>query len=224
MVTYFNLGAPDSDGLRADHMEGAPDEKEIVHCPRGHVAVYRRTSDLALQLKHSKRNETVIWPWTSGDCVVHKRLLAEFEQHQLTGYRLRTAIVRSRDGVVSRDYCELIVTGWAGVARPESGIRIIERCPACPWKKYSGLSNVEQLIQWDQWTREDFFKVWPTPYILITERVAELLLKLRVKSFSLKGLQDIPSIIRESGFTVGRLSDRMPEDLALKYGKPLGLE
>jgi hypothetical protein len=223
MVTYFNLQAPDSDRLLADHMEGTP-AYEIEHCSRGHLAVYRRISDLALQLKHDNRDETMVWPWFSGGCVIHEQLLTKFEEQKFTGYRLRPATVRFRDGARSRDYREVVVTGWAGIARPESGIQVLEKCPACAWKKYSGLRDVEQLIQWDQWTGEDFFKVWPASYVLITERVAELLLKLHIKSFTLQGLEDVPAIVRESGFTVGRLSDVIPEDLALKYGKPLGLE
>ena len=67
--------------------------------------------------------------------------------------------------------------------------------------------------------------LWPfANSILITERVSEALLSLRAKSFELRGLQDVHPIIRESGFTVGRLSNFMPQDLAIKYGRPLGLE
>jgi len=116
------------------------------------------------------------------------------------------------------------VTGWAGVARLESGIRIVESCPVCHWKKYSALRNVEQLIDWNHWTGEDFLVVWPLPkFILVTERVAELRLRLRVKSFGLRGLKDRPAV-SDLGFTVSRLSNFLPQDLALKYGKPLELE
>jgi hypothetical protein len=223
MVTYFNLAAPDSDRLRADHMEGAPDEKEIVRCRKGHLAVYRRISDLALQVKHDDVKQTMIWPWIAESCVVHERIVREFQDFKLTGYRVRPAQVRFRNGAVSRSYVELVVTGWGGVARPESGIRLLETCPECSWKRYSGLHDVEQFIDWNQWTGEDFFKVWPTPYTLITCRVAEALLHLDVKSFVLQDLQEIPAIVRESGFTVGRLSDRMPEDLALKYSERVDL-
>jgi len=223
MITYFNLHAPESAHLRADEMEGAPtEERQILRCQASsdHLAGRRRLRDLALQVRHNKRDELIIWPWISG-CLIHDRLLAEFKRHELTGYRVRDARVRFRDGVVSRDYRELQVTGWGGVARPESGIRIVKCCQACRWKKYSRLIDSESLIDWNQWTGEDFFVVWPLPnYILVTERVAGLLLNLDAKSFELRSLEGVGG----DGFTVGRLSNFMPEDLAIKYGAPIGLE
>jgi hypothetical protein len=148
-----------------------------------------------------------------------------FEQQGFTGYRVGPATVRFRDGVVSNEYSELIVTGWAGMASPDSGIQVVKSCPACHWKKYSGITDVEKLIDWSQWTGEDFFIVWPLPkFTLITERVAMHLLNTNVKSFHLKGLADDDRRVGSSGFTVGRLSGSIPEDLAIKYGRPLGLE
>jgi hypothetical protein len=121
--------------------------------------------------------------------------------------------------------------GWAGVARPESGIRLIEACPGCGYKRYSGLQEVEQLIDWGQWSGEDFFMVWPLPkFRLVTRRVADVLEGLKVKSFSLGSLRRIevrkaPAALQGSrGFAVGRLSAFMPQDIAVKYGGPLGLE
>ena len=85
---------------------------------------------------------------------------------------------------------------------------------------------MENLIDWSQWTGEDFFIVWPMPgFMLITERVAELLLRLKVRSFELRDLyHDFDQWILNSGYTVSRLSNFLPEDLAIKYGAPIGLE
>jgi hypothetical protein len=227
MVTYFNLHAPSSEGLLAHYLEGSQVKNEVIPCriSSEHLDGRRRVSDLALEVKHDKRDEQIIWPWIPETVVIHKRLLAEFKSRSITGYRLKPATVRFRDGGISRDYMELVVTGWAGTARPESGIQVVESCPACHWKKYSGWSDVEQLIDWTKWTGEDFFMLWPfANCVLITERVSEALLSLRAKSFELRGLQDVHPIIRESGFTVSRLSNFMPQDLAIKYGRPLGLE
>jgi hypothetical protein len=223
MITYFNLHRPETERFFADDMQGAPtEERRTRWCTAGtrHLAENRRVSDLALEVKHNDRNEIIIWPWL-GTCVLHKRLVTEFSRHKLTGYRLREATIRFRDGVVSSDYRELVVTGWAGVARPESGVRVLKSCPACRWKKYTGLRAPEQLIDWTQWTGDDFFMVWPLPnFVLITERVAELLLSLGARSFELRSLDQVGC----DGFTVGRLSNFLPEDLALRYGGPLGLE
>ena len=210
----------------AEIVQGTPVFGEQVRpCPltSDHLDGSRRVSELILTVKHNRRDEMIIW-WLSG-CVVHERLLAQFEQQGFTGFRVRQATVRFRDGTMSREYRELIVTGWAGIARTESGVRVVESCSACHYKRYSGFTDVEQLIDWEQWTGEDFFMVWPLPlFILVTERVASWLLSHKVKSLTLAGLHDLDPGVVGFGFTVGRLSDFLPEDLALRYGKPLGLE
>lgn len=226
MVTYFHLAPPGDQGLIANCMKGAPiAQQEIRRCPltADHLDGARRTSDLALQVAHD-RNESMVWSWL-GECLVHRRLADAFREGKITGYRTRPATLRFRNGDVSLDYLELITTGWAGVARPESGIRLLKNCPGCHWKKYSPLRNSEDVIDWSEWTGEDFFFVWPMPKrILITDKVADLLLRLDIRHFELGGLQDSDSVVANPGFTVGRLSNFMPEELAIKYGTPLGLE
>ena len=65
---------------------------------------------------------------------------------------------------------------------------------------------------------------------LVTERVADVLRELKVRSYSLKSPEALenrdmpPSLRRRLGFVTGRLSALMPEDLAKKCGAPLGLE
>lgn len=160
MVTYFNLTNPDSERLFADIIPDMPQPiLELSACPVNseHYDGRRHVGEWALQVKHNRRDELIIWQWISG-LVVHKSLLGKFADCGFTGYRLKPATVRFRDGAVSQDYQELIVTGWAGVARPESGIKVVKSCPACRWKKYSGLTDADQLIDWSQWTGEDFFK------------------------------------------------------------------
>ena len=79
---------------------------------------------------------------------------------------------------------------------------------------------------------KDFFIVWPLPlYTLVTNRVADALKSLNVKSYQLSSLRMleqrfIPTSLLPShgGFTVGALSGFMPDDIAIKYGKPAGLE
>jgi hypothetical protein len=165
--------------------------------------------------------------WGAG-VSVHQSLVEEFAKEGFTGYRLKPALVRFRDGSTSDEYHEFVVTGWAGMASPESGIKLLESCPACQWKKYSAIANFKKVIDWSQWTGDDFFIVWPMGWrLLCTERVAQWLVAHKVKSFSLaEGFADItryPSIAK-LGYTGGRLTNYLPEDLAIKYGKPLGLE
>src|SRR5437867_3898871 len=129
--TYFNLCPSPNERLRGE-LIGHSEEHEIIRCPNGHLARYRRVNDLIIKVKHNNQGERMIWSWT-GECVVQEELLSEFRCNDLTGYRARSATVVFADGTPVRNYRELIVTGWAGVASPESGIRVIKRCPKCLW-------------------------------------------------------------------------------------------
>jgi len=228
MAEYSKFSHAESERLLAD--EEPMCEREISPCPVSteHNARVRRIGDLLLQVKHNKRDELIIWSWTS-DYVVHESLLAEFDKREFSGYQLRPATVRFRDGFVSNDYREVIVVGWGGHARPESGIQLIEKCPGCQLRSYTRLKNTEQLIDWSQWSGEDFFLVWPLPGLtLVTRRVADTLASLKVKSYSLCSLRYLEYMhaARSSPvcFRIPRLSFYLPEDLAIKYGRPLGLE
>jgi len=228
MVEYLRLIGPDTQHLLA--ADAGKDCTNVSLCPvtsgmNQHRSI-RRTGDLALEVKHTERDQWLISGILHG-MAVHARLLDEFEKRGFTGYRLKPATVRFRDGYLSHDYSELVVTGWAGVAPPESGIELIEACGGCGYKKYSALKNPEHLIDWSQWTGEDFFIVWPMPgYTLITRRVADALAELKIKTYRLDDMLKP----RESrfagkfGYSVGPLSQCMPEDLAIRYGRPLGLE
>jgi hypothetical protein len=225
-MEYFQLYCPEPPRLHADDMTNP---FTIVSRCRvaGHLSV-RRLDNPTLAVKNTKRDQFMIWLHTGPVVVIHSELVAAFERHGLTGYRSRSATVHFRDGTVSKDYSQLIVVGWAGVARPESGIRLLEKCPGCGVRRYSGMDNAEELIDWNQWSGEDFFLVWPLPeLILVTARVAELLAILKTKSYRLGSLRmyengNLPPTYQ--GFTVDRLSRYMPDDVAEKYGKPVGLE
>jgi len=133
------------------------------------------------------------------------------------------ATIRFRDGSESQQYWELVVTGWAGIAPTESGIHVAQECPACGRKNYSALTDPSQLIDRNQWTNEDFFIAWPLPvWIFITERVAEYLNASSAKSFSLIRQTELEG--HPSGSAPGNLLWYMPEEFAVKYGRPLGLE
>lgn len=140
MPTYFRLSSPEDDRLLADRMKGtSPPETESRLCPIApteHCDGTRRISDLALQVRHNDNQRLMIWSWLS-ECLVHEKLLAKFDGIGLNGYRTRLASLRFRDGQTAAEYRELIVTGWGGVARPESGIRVMKDCRACRWKKYT---------------------------------------------------------------------------------------
>ncbi len=227
MVEYFRLDSPESFRLLATNQSSA--SEEVILCPvtegRDQHRTIRRGGDLSLEVKHTRRNEQLIFSWDG--MVAHARLLEEFDRRGFTGYRRRPATVRFRDGDVSTDYSEVVVTGWAGVAPPESGIELIEACTGCGYKRYTGLKRPDDLIDWSQWTGDDFFIVWPLPkYTLITRRVADALTELKVKSYTIENLltPSQPAFSMSFGLSVGALSDYFPQDLANRYGRPLGLE
>ena len=228
MTEYFRLTSPKSDRLWAVTCAGS-DDQEVSLCPssdltRGdvHWDGQRLRTNLIVSLKHNRRDELVIWGWFD-ECLVHKTVLAEFKALGLSGYRLKPAKVRFLDGRVSTDYSQLVVVGWAGLAPEESGIHLVKRCPSCLCAEYSGLANPEKLVDFLRWTGDDFFVVWPLPrYLLITARVADFLRARKINSFSLQKPDTAWS--HYGGFTVGRLSSSMPDDIALKYGEPLGIE
>jgi len=86
-------------------------------------------------------------------------------------------------------------------------------------KRYSGAERYDQLIDWEQWSGEDLFILWPLPkLILISGRAAGVLRSLRVRSYSLASMRR-PS----RGYSVGPLSAYLPEDVATKYGRLTGL-
>lgn len=210
----------------SEMMPGVPSRRVILPCPitTDHNDGYRRVSPLYLQLKHNRREELIIWSWTSG-CVVHESVLAEFEREGFTGYQVKPSTVRFSDGFISTEYKEFIVTGWAGMVAPESGIQVVKSCPACHWTNYSGITNPDKLLDFSEWTGEDFFIAWPMPLSrFVTDRVAKWLQFNKTKSLLLMGLKDRGKWFGNGGFTPGRLSNYLPEDLAIRYGRPLGLE
>jgi hypothetical protein len=220
MSKYFHLVVPESERLQATEV-GRATRWETSYCPTGdeHFDGQRRATNLSVKVNHDKHDEQMIWTW-GGECLVHESLVDEFSGQGFTGFQLKPATVRFRDVRISKSYQEIIAVGWAGVAPPESGIHVVHNCSRCHWKKYSSLTDGERLVDWSQWTGEDFFMVWPLPtFILITERVAKFLRRERVKSYSLKSLYRT-----WDGFSVPRLSSFLPNDLARKYGESLGLE
>lgn len=196
-------------------------------CPVGgmHKSRGYRLGELHHYVRHNRRDEHFIW---GGDIAIHASALEKIENEGFTGFRTRPAKVTFLDGETSDEYREFVVTGWAGIVRPEAGMRLIESCPGCLWKNYGPIQDFSRAIDWDQWTKEDFFIVWPlTGHKLCTERAARWLEASGLRSFCIGPGFELLEKNRERlnfGIPRGPLSSYLPEDLAIKYGKPLGLE
>lgn len=221
-ISYHLLRSTGSDRLRAyrDKSDWLVDK-----CPQNdaHVDGGTQIGETSFYVRHNYRNQMIIW--AVHECLVHDRLIDMFKDAGFTGFRTRPATLKYLDGKITTNYNEFIVTGWAGIIRPESGMRLVEQCPHCHWKVYSPITNYKSLIDWSQWTGDDVFIAYPlVSRILVTERVGKFLKKEKIKSYLLYALEDEPDIIRAQPTYANRLSTRYPKDLAVKYGRPLGLE
>lgn len=215
---------------------------EGIRCPvnPGHGRGGKRITDLSVLLT-SKTIPDFVWTWYS-DCLIQDHVLRFFREQGFTGFEVRPAHARMKIRAKHPDPCddnpglragevaqleiptlwELVVTGWAGMAPPESGVRLAKLCPACNYREYSCFTDATKLIDESQWDGSDFFMVWPLPrYIFVTDRVAKA-----IRGRKLRGSQLKPSSRLEcgtSGLAPGRLSHWMPEDRARQLGEPLGI-
>jgi len=235
---FYFLDPAGSDRLLAIPEENpSPTGNDWTPCPAGarlennHAQCVTQPGDEHLdrtwnvRVRHNQRDQDLIWtspPWQF--VVVHDRLIAALKAEGFSGYSLRPATVRFRDGSLSHDYKRLLVTGWGGLASPESGVGLAWACPGCLLKTYTPLVDAGALIDRSQWTGEDFFVVWPMPgAVLVTGRVAEFLRSSGTKSLTLRVLDKETKSHGRAGFGVGSLGDTFPRALALKYGGRLGI-
>jgi hypothetical protein len=185
-----------------------------------------RSKRVVARLKHSRRDQMMIWttPWTY--CLIHERLATEMHGRGFTGYSLAPAEVILQDGTTSSDYHRFAITGWGGLARPESGIRLISECKGCTLREYSPLADPSKLIDESQWTGEDFFAVWPLYYDcwFMSRRAAEYVRSSRTESCIVRSLDTPPDVEYPLGFrygvTVGSVEEMLPARLARKYRRP----
>jgi len=122
-----------------------------------------------------KKRHPMIWT-VYRECLVHEDLIRAFRKEAFSGFELRDAAVRFRDGSIESElYKELIVTGWGGRARPESGIRFLRQGERCGTRWYTDRTNPESVFNEAEWDGSDFFRIWPLPltYTMITDRLAQ---------------------------------------------------
>jgi hypothetical protein len=226
MVPFFQFQSPLKIELLSDFGQQFK-QWEYRPCPIGgkHKTRHRKNGPLQFYVNHNDRNEYIVW---GTELAVHASVIEQFEREGCTGFCTKPAKVTFLDGKTSDEYREFTVTGWAGVVRPESGMRLLESCPVCLWKNYGPITDFGEVIDWNQWSGEDFFFVWPlTGHRLCTERAAKWLETSGVRSFCLgRGFELLEKEKRSLYFGIprGPLSEYLPEDLAIKYGRPLGLE
>ncbi|MBI2908788.1 MAG: hypothetical protein HYX92_14190 [Chloroflexi bacterium] len=197
---------------------------EGIECPAHpeHKRAGERVNDLNVLLR-GRPVDDIVWTWYS-ECLVQEHVLALFKEKGFTGYEVRPvrAQFKNKSFIDPPELSELVVTGWAGMAPPESGVKLTYSCPFCGSIKYSCFDEPSRLIAESQWDGSDFFMVWPLPkFIFITDRVAQLLRDRRVTGFRLVRPDDLKCDF--GGFSPGRLSHWMPKARARELGEPLGI-
>jgi hypothetical protein len=183
-----------------------------------------RVSDLSVLLTARKVRDFT-WTWYS-ECMISERVLELFRAEGVTGFEVKQVTARYKRQVDEEppQLWELVVKGWGGMAKAESGVKLVESCPDCGRLRYSLFTDGSQLFDPSQWDGSDIFWIWPMPrYYFVTDRVKQL-----IKANKLTGVTFLaPRDIGTSGFGTfgpGRLSEYLPPGLAHKLGGPLGIE
>ncbi len=214
--------------LTENNHEEMSDFKELVECPsnKGHPRGGKRLKPMSVEIAHHKVIYDFVWTWTN-ECLVQQSVVQFLQDHHVTGYRLEPVKVKYRRGTQQPpQFQELRITGWGGVARPESGIQRQTRCPDCGYQRYSGTSDPSQIFDEQQWDGSDIFMIWPLPmYVLITERLKLLLEATTFKGYKIKTPQEAISPDGEpvKGFSPGKLRNYFLEERAHQIGDPLDI-
>jgi hypothetical protein len=216
---FSTIRPPESTSKLAEWDHDVTDLEEVV-CPldEGHRRAGRRLSELSVTLPRGFVPD-IVWTWQS-ECLIRDSVLRLFRREAFSGFDIKPVRVRFKSGRGEPPALwELVLTGWGGIARPESGIKRTYFCEACKHVQYSGLVNSEYLFDETQWDGSDFFMVWPMPrFILITQRVANCILDHRLSGAVIKHVQELSGVGKD-GFSCGRLSYWMPESRARLLGE-----
>jgi hypothetical protein len=221
---FWCIGSADSTVRLAEWMPGKMDlEQVICTVNTGHRRGGKRLTNLSILLQ-GQTIEDFVWTWQS-ECLVQDHVLDLFRRSGFTGFEVKPvkAMFKRACEVEPPRLWELIVTGWAGMASVESGIKLLERCEGCGYTVYSGISNLGAVIDASKWDGSDFFMVWPLPkFIFVSDRAAQVICQSRLIGAVLKQ----PSDVNLSGGTIGggRLSYWMPQERARDLGGLLGID
>jgi len=138
--------------------------------------------DLAI-IPPSPKIGDFVWTWYN-DCIVTDSTLALFREAGFTGFEARPVTVekfkrmgRKRSAAIAiPPLWELLIQGKGGDAAPESGIYVMGQDEESGSLEYSSFRN-GILVDEANWDGTDFFTVNGYPkYILVTERVKELII------------------------------------------------
>jgi len=171
---FWEFSSPDATNNRAWWADDEIETESII-CPLddGHQRSGEYRSDLSVLLTQEPVQD-IVWTWYS-DCLIQDHVLDAFRSAGLTGFEIKPVKARFRSKkkahLTPPRLWELVVTGSAGLAPPESGVRVLEECSACGYVRYSKITDQSKRISPEQWDGTDFFHVKPSGYKFITDRV-----------------------------------------------------
>ena len=147
-----------------------------IKCPKfpGHQRGERDINvNLWIDIKKPKMGDFVATVFS--DWLITDRVATIFKEHKLTGYELHP--VKICNIKLGFNLWELVVTGNAGRAHPDSGIYVKEHCEYCGSTVYSPIKKgVGIIVDETRWDGSDFFTIdeyWK--YVLVTEKVKKII-------------------------------------------------
>ncbi len=200
-------------------------ETDRIKCPinDGHQRGGKRLSNLSIVIPDGQ-TEDFVWTWQS-QLLLQNRALHLLQEFGVTGFDVKPVTARYKKSTeVPPKLRELVLTGWAGMANPASGIRLdsTKSCPVCGLLHYTNLARPEYLIDAAQWDGSDFFMVWPLPkFVFVSDKVVQIIREQHLTGLGVERVSDMTT--GDSGFGPGRLAYWMPENRARELGEPLGI-
>jgi hypothetical protein len=170
-----------------------------------------------------KQEGDMVWTVCYDKLFISERLHQIFLESGITGYEPLPAdakLIYEHDPAEAV-YWQVAVNGWGGIASPDSGLQCIDDSVVPRrYKKYEGTGSVLNREQWDG---SDFFMIWPSPMIIVTRRVIQLLEKHKIKHYRTFSADCYQSMHYERAFSGPPLQCWYREDRAREIGEPLGL-
>ncbi|MEW6103876.1 MAG: hypothetical protein AB1630_08725, partial [bacterium] len=229
-MKFYELGYDDDNYEDAEEVS---DRTEIVGwCPiygRWHPGILKKKEGeeaiLTIDLSSPDIGD-FIRIWGRRNLIVIDKVAQLFKEARFTGYELKPVrinkIKRMRKPKPIPKLWELVITGFAGMASSESGVKLTYKCEYCNRIKYSGCTNKSALIDSSQWNGSDFFFIYPmTNFIFITERVKEFIEENKLTACKTILIEEIKGI--EDYLLGGKLYYNMPIERARAFGEPLGI-
>jgi hypothetical protein len=163
------------------------------------------------------------WVW-GRELLISKRMLDLFTAHGVTGFAVKPAMATypAEANSPAPQLFELVVNGWGGLASPAAGVRLIDWCPDCRYRRCA-IADPSRLIDPHAWDGSDLFFVWPLPlYRFVSDRLAQILQQSKPSGLKLVPAEHIPM---EKGATAspGALNWSIPEARARELEQRLGV-